>query len=88
MSVVATDELVEALAELRRLFPDCRMGQLVANLLLAAGAPEAEALWDVTDDRLLAAARRLIDRNRGRVEEDGVSPGAGSSVSQPSRPIR
>jgi len=42
------------------------MGQLVANLVTAAGGTEASAIWDVEDQQLLAAARRLIERNRGR----------------------
>jgi hypothetical protein len=66
MNVAVTDELMDALSELRLLFPDWRMGQLVANLAMAAGATDANAIWEVEDDRLLTAARRLIDRNRGR----------------------
>jgi hypothetical protein len=42
------------------------MGQLVANLVTAAGGTDAGAIWDVEDEQLLAAARRLIERNRGR----------------------
>jgi hypothetical protein len=66
MSLSATDELLGALSELRELFPDWRLGQLVANLVTAAGGQDAAAIWDVEDEQLLAAARRLIDRNRGR----------------------
>lgn len=66
MTVYLADELAAAIAELRALFPDWRMGQLVANLVMAAGGADATAIWDIEDDRLLAAARRLIDRNRGR----------------------
>jgi hypothetical protein len=63
-----TDEFVDALSELRVLFPDWRMGQLIANLVTAAGGVDAGAIWDMEDEKLLAAARRLIARNRGRVE--------------------
>jgi hypothetical protein len=66
MSISTAEELIGALAELRALFPDWRMGQLVANLVTAAGGTDAGAIWDVEDDQLLAAARRLIERNRGR----------------------
>jgi hypothetical protein len=62
-----TDEMVDALSELRVLFPDWRMGQLIANLVTAAGGVDAGAIWDMGDDKLLAAARRLIERNRGRI---------------------
>jgi hypothetical protein len=66
MNVSTAEELIAALAELRALFPDWRMGQLVANLVLAAGATDAGAIWEVEDEQLLAAARRLIERNAGR----------------------
>ncbi len=66
-----TDELLEAISELRLLFPDWRMGQLVANLVTAAGGMDAGAIWDMEDEKLLAAARRLIERNRGRTAEPG-----------------
>lgn len=62
------DELVDAMSELRVLFPAWRMGQLVANLVVAAGGTESSAIWDIEDEMLLAAARRIIERNRGRVE--------------------
>ncbi len=58
------NELIEAVAELQALFPDWRFGQLVANLALSAGRDGA--MWDVEDDQLLDAARRLIARNRTR----------------------
>lgn len=61
-----TDELVDVLSELRVLFPDWRMGQLIANLVTAAGGMDANAIWDMEDDKLLAAGRRLIERNQGR----------------------
>ena len=65
MSVSTAEELMAALSELRALFPDWRMGQLLANLAMAAGGTDAGAIWDVEDEQLLAAARRLIERNRG-----------------------
>jgi hypothetical protein len=66
MSVSVADELLEAMSELRVLFPDWRIGQLVSNLVTATGATDAGAIWDVEDDQLLLAARRLIDQNRVR----------------------
>jgi len=61
------EELLQVLAELGTLFPDWRFGQLVANV--ASATPrgmEAETIWDSEDDELLAAARRLLERNRNR----------------------
>ena len=66
MNISVADELMDAIVELRALFPDWRMGQLVANLTTAAGGIDAGSIWDVEDKELLAAARRLIERNRGR----------------------
>ena len=68
MKVIAPEELIEAISELRTLFADWRMGQLVANLVMAAGGTDAAAVWDTEDEQLLAAARRLIERNRGRCD--------------------
>ena len=65
MNVSTAEELIQAISELRALFPDWRMGQLVANLVTAAGSTDARAIWDVEDEQLLAAARRLIERNGG-----------------------
>ena len=44
MIVSQTDQLLEAVAELRTLFPDWRLGQLVANLVTAAAWP-AHPQW-------------------------------------------
>jgi hypothetical protein len=60
------DELMAVVSELRALFPDWRFGQLVANLALAAGRDGESAIWNVEDDELLSAAKRLLERNRGR----------------------
>lgn len=70
MNATANDELIGALSELRALFPDWRFGQLVANLVMAAG--REGAVWEVEDEELLAAARRLIERNRAR---SGITSG-------------
>jgi hypothetical protein len=93
MNVSVADELIEALAELRLLFPDGRMGQLVANLVMAAGGADAGAIWDAEDDHLLAAARRLIHRNRGREASSaepsaapGAAPDRGGVKSSPGSP--
>ena len=64
MTNSVSDQLSAAIAELQSLFPDWRMGQLVANLTPAAGHDRKGAIWDVEDNELLAVARRLIDRNR------------------------
>ena len=66
MNVSPSKELIQALSELHILFPEWRMGQLVANLVAATGGTDAGAIWDVEDEQLLIAAQRLIETNRGR----------------------
>jgi hypothetical protein len=66
MTPAANDELIQTLAELRAVFPDWRLGQLFANLVQAAGCDRESAVWEIEDEQLLAAARRLIERNRDR----------------------
>lgn len=63
MNASLSEELLRAIAQIRVIFPDWRMGQLLANLVTAAGT---ESIWDVEDTELLMAARRLIERNQGR----------------------
>jgi len=60
-------KLLKAIAELGELHPDWRLGQLLANLAMAAGRTEAEAVWDLEDSEALTAARRLLDRHYQQV---------------------
>jgi hypothetical protein len=53
-------ELLRTLEELSALAPDVRLGQLVANLSYAAQGPTSEAIWEVQDEELLAAAKRQL----------------------------
>jgi hypothetical protein len=59
-------ELLQVLGELSELFPDWRFGQMVANVATAARGPAVEGIWESEDEELLAAARRLVERNQGR----------------------
>jgi hypothetical protein len=74
MNASTNDELIAAVSEVRTLFPDWRMGQLIANLALAAGREGEGAVWEVEDEQLLAAARRLIERNRARQHTRAFEP--------------
>ena len=76
MSQEVADDLMDAVAELRLLFPEWRLGQTLVNLVTAAGGANAGDIWEMADDRLLDAARRLVERNRGR-ETDDSSPDCG-----------
>jgi hypothetical protein len=68
MTTATRQELLGVIAELGELAPDLRLGQLVANLATLARGAKVEAVWDAEDDELLAAARRLRERYRGRNE--------------------
>jgi hypothetical protein len=58
-------ELLRAIAELGELFPEMRLGQMMANLATFAGRMDAGAIWDVEDAEALAAARDLIEQRSG-----------------------
>ena len=61
MSQSIRHELLVTLRELSAACPDVRMGQLVANLAYQASGHANEAIWEVTDEELLAAAKRLLE---------------------------
>ena len=67
------EELLETLDELGQLFPDWRFGQLVANVAAAARGPQVEGIWESEDEELLAAARRLRERNPDRMQASRTS---------------
>lgn len=53
-------EWIAVLSELRRIPPERRFGQMMANLAVAAGRLDAGGVWDLEDDEALAAARDLL----------------------------
>jgi hypothetical protein len=59
-------DLLQKLSELSELFPNWRFGQLVANVATAARGPQMGSVWDSDDEELLAAARRLVEKNQVR----------------------
>jgi hypothetical protein len=59
-------EILQVLAELSECCPDVRLGQLIANLSYLAKGPTNEAIWDVEDEELLAAARKHLEERRSR----------------------
>lgn len=61
------DELLTALAELTEQHPEWRLGQMIANLAMAAGRTEASGVWDVEDSEALEAAQRLLERHRQQI---------------------
>jgi len=69
-------ELLAALAQLRQLRPDWRLGQTLGNLAMTAGRLDASGIWDLEDDEALAAARTLIEQYsdiESGIREPGVA---------------
>lgn len=64
---VNRDELLSVLAELGELHPDWRLGQMIANVAMAAGRTESGAVWDLEDAEALEAAQRLLARHRQQI---------------------
>jgi hypothetical protein len=60
------EELLRLLADLSCADPELRLGQLIANLATLAHGAKLKALWDVEDEELLGAARRLLEHYRAR----------------------
>jgi len=59
-------DVLQTLAELSEIVPEVRFGQLLANLSYLAKDLTSEAIWDMEDDELLAAARQHLDHWRAR----------------------
>jgi hypothetical protein len=57
MNLSVQDELIESLAELRRIMPSMRLGQLIANMATVARGAVPGAVWEMEDDELLGAIR-------------------------------
>lgn len=66
MMTPARRELLRVLERLADDCPDVRFGQLVANLSYLAKGATAEAIWDVEDQELLAAAKRQLEQQEAR----------------------
>jgi hypothetical protein len=54
-------DILRVLSELVEHCPDLRFGQLIANLSCIAREPTPEAVWDMEDDELLAAAKSHLE---------------------------
>lgn len=66
MRTQVRQEILQVLSELSEQCPEVRFGQLVANLSYLAKGPTNEAIWDLEDEELLAAARRHLEERRGK----------------------
>lgn len=53
-------EMLQQLARLSELAPEVRFGQLIANMAFLAAGPWDQTLWDVEDEKLLAAIKQHL----------------------------
>jgi hypothetical protein len=66
MTTQVRKDILRILAELSDQSPQVRFGQLIANLSYLAKGPTNEAIWDVEDEELLAAARKHLEERRNK----------------------
>ena len=59
-------EVLEVLAELSEVAPEVRLGQLMVNLSYLTRGLSNEAIRDMEDEELLAAAREHLEKWRSR----------------------
>lgn len=57
-------EILELVAEISDLYPHCRFGQTVANIVLWAKGPARETVWDVEDEQFLEALQKHLQKKR------------------------
>ena len=65
-------EILTRLARLSELAPDMRFGQLIANLTFMAAGPWDQTLWDLEDELLVGAIRRMESDLSRRADEAGA----------------
>ena len=78
MTTRARRELLQVLSKLSEHCPEVRFGQLVANLSYLAKGPTNDAIWDLEDDELLAAAHKHLAERRKKQAgpDDALQPTA------------
>jgi hypothetical protein len=74
MSNSTRKEILDRLAALSELAPEVRFGQLIANLAFIAAGPWDQTLWDLEDERLLEAIRKLEADLSDRVADVACNP--------------
>jgi len=88
VNIAVHDELIESLAELRRVLPSMRLGQLIANMATVARGAVSGAIWETEDDELLGAIRWQLQQVAARASandaEQAVKPTFKRSKVRPS----
>jgi hypothetical protein len=74
-------QVLQTLAEISEFAPEVRLGQLIANLSYLARGLSNEAIWDMEDGELLAAAKKHLEEwrsRRGSHETESAGSACGS----------
>jgi hypothetical protein len=71
MTTPLRQDILRVLEELSGLCPEVRFGQLIANLSYLARGATTEAIWDMEDEELLAAAKSHLDNLQRRTAPAG-----------------
>ena len=66
MTTEQQSRLASALAALSALYPDWRIGQIVANVAWWARGPTNEAIWEIDDEEFLVAAEAHLARRKAQ----------------------
>ena len=66
-------EILTRLARVSELAPDMRFGQLIANLAFVAAGPWDQTLWDLEDEQLVGAIRKMESDLSQRTGEAGLT---------------
>ncbi len=66
-------EILTSLARLSELAPDMRFGQVIANLAFMAAGPWDQTLWDLEDEQLVGAIRKMESDLSQRASEVGMA---------------
>jgi hypothetical protein len=77
-------DLLAALAQLRQVCPEWRLGQTLANLAMTAGRLDAGGVWDLEDEEALSAAKTLIEQY-SHLEATSLGNAPPASASHPPR---
>jgi hypothetical protein len=60
------EELLRLIEKLSEMYPNMRFGQLVTNVAYWVKGPSKSAAWDATDEELIEAAKKNLERNKGQ----------------------
>lgn len=64
MNTQAAQQVSAVIQELAAVYPQWRIGQIVANVATWARGPQESATWEVTDEEFVRAAREHLQQRQ------------------------